>query len=380
MRPIRSTLAIALLTTQLAIPAGAGLFGSKITSEYRRLAAAAEKLAKSGKADDHLKQLNAAHEVIKKEPSSRYFDESLINLGKFHARRGLWWNAEPYLRQAVESATGKHGTNHLSTARAMFIHAQSLMHLYQFEEAAREMTMAEYTARWKTGRYSVTVGYCKAVLGQLLVLTGKPAEAIPILEDSLRQMGRLRSFTSVSAVTSGVINNSLSLPGSSTDVYRPDPEDVVTLLVDYAVALRGVGREAEAEEALAGARTTLSGKLRYPMPDFFIKRRISEAHEAAGNLSLAEKYIYEAVNAAYQSPIATPREKRAANFSALGFHVRQGQNSQASIQEGILIQNGLTLDDLDPFNTRQMRLREERLKARDRQMKASAPPAGSDKR
>ena len=348
----------------LSVDTHAGLFGSKTTRAYKKLRDAAAQAGKAGKPNEQLQQLEAAHKVISADPDSTYFNESLISLGKFHSRHSLWWRAEPYYQQAVERALEKHGTNHLTTARAMFLHAQTLMELYRFEEAARELEKVEYTARWKTGRYSVTVGYCKARIGQLLVLRGEPAAAIPILEDSLRQMGRMRSFTTVSAVTSGVINNSLSGAGSSTAVYLPRADEVATVMIDYAIALRGAGREAEAEEALAGARETLVGKLNYSMPEFFIKRRFSEAAEATGDLARAEHFLYEAVGAAYRSPTATPREQRYANYYALGFHIRHGQDTKATSQETILLNKGLTLDDLDPYFARQSRLRVERSKAR----------------
>lgn len=356
---------IAVAITLSAATGHAGLFGSKTTREYKALRDKAEEARKAKKPDEQLKQLEAAHQVISSDTNSIYFKESLFNLGSFHADHRLWWEAEPYFRQAVDRARDKHGTNHLETARAMFAHARTLIELHRFAEADREMQQVEYTARWKTGRYSVTVGYCKAVLGQLLVLQGRSADAIPVLEDGLRQMGRMRSFTSVRAVTAGTIDNSLNLPGTRTDVYLPEPEEVVDVLIDYAIALGDVGRDEDAEEALKSARTMLTTRLGHPMPEFFIKYRFSEAAEAAGRQAEAEKHILAAVVAAYQSPGATPRQRQFANFCVLGYYIRQGSNTKASTQESILMSQGLTLDDLDPFNARQMRLRQERLKAHD---------------
>lgn len=351
-------IAIACLLTATAINSThAGLFGSKTTREYKKLR---DQARKADDPNERIKQLRAAHEVIKKETDSRYYDESLLALGRFYRAHDRFYLAEPHYREAMERAVEKHGTNHLSTARAMFGHAQSLMGLHRFNQAEEELMRVEHTARWKTGRYSITVGYCRAVVGQLKVLQGRHAEAVEWLESSLKQMGRSRSFTSVSGMTQAMVGAGTSMPGVSTDVYRPDPYDVVHVLIDYAIALLGADREADAEEALNSARQVLVEKLRYAMPDYYIKRRFSEAAEAAGDIKQAERYIYEAVTAAYQATGATPRQKQGANFRALGFHIRQGDYTKAGTQEGILMQKGVTLDELDPYNNHQLRLRQER--------------------
>ena len=318
-------LLIGLLST---LPAEAGLFTSRTTREYRRLREAAAQAGAAGDQTSQQKHLEAALERISRRPGNPFRKEALLALGRFHLVRGEPWTAATYLQQA-------------GSKTARFLQARALMALYRFDEADRLLTWVD---RLNPGSAPATV-----LRGRLRLQQNKPAEALALLEAGLGRLDGQK--TAPSGETSG-------------ELPRPTAEELVGVIIDRAIALQSLNREEEAEATLADARKRLA-HLKHPMPEYFVLRHASEQAEAMGDLSRAHRLLYQAATAAYRNRTARPEQRREANFSVLGFHIRQGQNTPASTQESILMQQGLTLDDLDPFNDRQIRLREERLLARD---------------
>ena len=324
----------ALLVFQLTIAAPqlqAGLFGSKHLREYRQQRDAANKLLKQGKSKDALGALMAAHQILEQSgKKDSYLEESFTNLGKFHAAHGSWYAAEGYFNKCVAAVEDRRGTNHIETARAYFVHGQVLNHLHRFAKAERLLQRAEYTARWKLGRYSVGAGYCKAVLGQVSLNLNRNQEAAEYLAGGLKQMGSFKRFT---RVEDGLASNGWELAEFD---FKPTPKDQAMVMVDYATALLRLNHKSEAEKVLAEARALILSKLKKVLPDFFIRRRMALAAEAIGDLAAAEKHFYKAAELAYANPSANEDQKLGANKMLYAFHIRHDQQIKASTQESIL--------------------------------------------
>jgi tetratricopeptide (TPR) repeat protein len=327
----------------IATPSGnAGLFSSKETREYSKHRDAAYAALKKQQSASALKSFLAGHAVLQAvEKKDRYFEESLKNLGSFYARRGVWYQAEPYFRERLKRVEARRGTNHMETAVALFSHGQSLQQLYRYKSAETELRRAEHTARWKLGRHSVSAGYCKALLGRLYLCMNRNEEAAEYLGQGLTQMGKFKR-------TTRFVDDGISHRRQEKDsVFHPDHEDGVAVRIDYATALIRLGRPTEAAVPLAEARTLLVGKLKYALPDYYIQRQLGRAAEAIGDLAGAEKLYYEAAASTHANAAATEQQKIDANKMLFGFHIRHGQESKASSQEGILFLKRVPDNEMD---------------------------------
>lgn len=275
-----------------------------------------------------------------------YLEESLSDLGRFWAQLGYWHAAEPYYRKRLNNVQARRGTNHIETAYALFSHGQALQHFYRFKSAEDALLRAEYTARWKLGRYSVGAGYAKALLGRLYLRMDRNEEAAKFLSQGLKQMGTFKR-------TTRYYNDGFSSRRQERQsVFQPKSEDAANVLVDYAQALQRLGRNTEAETMLTKVRTILSTKLKYPLPNYFIQRRFGLASEATGDITTAEKFFYTAAQAAYSNPAASDRQKLKANMMLFAFHIRHDQQVKATAQESILFLKKASDDAMDAVISR----------------------------
>lgn len=348
----RTRLTIVLLTALIAGSAQAGLFGpSKETKTYKKYRDIARKAMADG--DYQVAQTNflTAHAaLVKKGFKNMYFKESLVDLASFYTRGGKPYLSEPYLVTLRDYYVERRGTNHLDTGRAYYLIGQVQGHLYKFKEAEDSLKRAEHITRWKIGRYSVSAGYAKAMLGQLYVSMKRDEEAIQHLEAGLKQMGQHRTKTRY-----------VREFGSYTRVerqsfYRPDPEDVVDVLIDYGVALTALGRSLEASEALKQAHEQLRAAYPNASTQYHVLREVARTFEARGDLPEAEQHYYKAAEALWGNDKLSKREKLLGHEMVLEFHVRQGQDSKAETQEAILFEAGVSEDYLHALNVRSEQL------------------------
>ena len=231
--------------------------------------------------------------ILRRWPGSPELALALRTAGFAYISAGRFAEAEAAMEEAIRLSIQISGNPNPDLAQYYATAAQAQMSLLQYDAAERSYREAYRDAKAIGGDDGVDTFMIQGRLGMLLVLTSRPVQALPYLEQALNACLRVKGpddpfFTPQMEMTYG---NGLAAAGRLEEAlsqisaavknrrqHRPGTAYLVQMLEDQAEVLVEMGRFRQAEAALQESED-IRRKVNMPFNDGYLRPRVRLALE-----------------------------------------------------------------------------------------------------